>query len=138
MTALKEMRGTLYAYADIQSTGNAASTGTLPMWVAHNDCTITAITLLPQAAITANGTDYAVYTATRYTAAGGSATTVATRSWIATNSVAVATEAMTLSGTAANLVLEAGQVLAMVKTVAGNGLVIPMMTVVIAYKLNGV
>ena len=134
----KELRGTLTAKADIASTGNAASTGPLTMWVAPHDCTITAITLLPSTAITAHGTDYAVYTATRYTAAGGSATTVATRSWIATNSVAFATEAMTLSGTAANLVLEAGQVLIMVKTAAGSGLVIPAMTVVVSYKLNGV
>lgn len=134
----KELSGTLHKDVPIDSTGNAASTGSLTMWTAPLDCTVTAVTLLPSAAITADGTNYAVYTLTRYTAAGGSATTVATRSWIATNSVAFATEAMTLSGTAANLVLTAGQSIVMVKTAAGSGLVIPAMTVQVAYTLNGV
>lgn len=135
---LKEMRGVLYAKADIASTGNAASTGPLTVWTAPLDCTVTAVTLLPSTAITAHATDFAVYTLTRYTAAGGSATTVATRTWAATNSVAFATELMTLSATAANLVLDAGQSVVMVKSVGGSGLVIPAMTVAIAYKLNGV
>lgn len=138
MTAFKEIRGTLYAKADIASTGNAASTGPLTVWTAPLDCTVTSVTLLPSTAITADATNYAIYTLTRYTAAGGSATTVATRTWAATNSVAFATETMTLSGTAANLVITAGQSLVMVKTVAASGLVIPAMTVQVAYTLNGV
>jgi hypothetical protein len=137
MSVLNQMRGDLFVTQAIESTGNAASTGNLPVWRAPYDCTVTAVALNPSAAITADATHYAVYTLTRHTA-GASATTVATRSWAATNSVAVTPESMTLSGTAANLILTAGDTIDMVKTVGGNGLVIPNMLVVVTYRWNGV
>jgi hypothetical protein len=134
---IKEMRGPLYVQAALESVGNAASTGNLPAWRAPYDCEVTAATLVPSAAITADGTNNAVYTLTRHTA-GASAATVATRSWAATNSVAVTAEAMTLSGTAANLLLAAGDTLTIVKTVNGTGLVIPNCLLVVTYKWTGV
>lgn len=132
-----ELSGSLYVQMALESVGNAASTGNLPVWQAPLDCTVTEVKITPSAAITADGTNYSVYTLTRHTA-GASATTVATRSWIATNSAAVTAESMTLSGTAANLVLTAGDTLTIVKTVGGTGLVIPNLLIRVAYTLNGV
>lgn len=134
----KEFRGSLTHQHFIESTGDATSVGNLPVFSADHDIQVTAVTLLPSAAITANGTDFATYTLTRVTAAGSGATTVATRAWSATNSVANATEAMTLSGTAANLLVTAGQSLVMIKTEDGNGLIIPSMLVKVTYRLTGV
>lgn len=133
----KEMRGPIMHQVFLESTGNAASTGNLPAWRAPLDCEITSAVLVPSAAITADPTNYATYTLTRHTA-GASATTVATRAWSATNSVALTAESMTLSGTAANLLLTADDTLTIVKTAAASGLLIPACLLVITYKLTGV
>jgi hypothetical protein len=133
----KEIRGSVTQQAFLESTGNAASTGNLPAFVAPYDCKVVAVSLVPSAAITADGTNYATYTLTRHTA-GASATTVATRVWSAGNSAAVTSEAMTLSGTAANLQLTAGDTLSIVKTVAASGLLIPAVLLVVTYQLTGV
>jgi hypothetical protein len=137
VTQLKEIRGSIKFQEYVPSTGNAASTGGGVQFVAPHKLTIVAASLIPHAAITAHATDYAVLTLTRYTA-GASATTVATRSWAATNSVDKTEESMTLSGTAANLILAAGDTLALLKTAAGSGLVIPALSLVITYQLAGV
>lgn len=133
----KEIRGNIKFQMYVPSTGNAASTGGGVQFVAPHKLTVVAASLIPHAAITANGTDYATLTLTRYTA-GASATTVATRAWSATNSVAQTEESMTLSATAANLILAAGDTLALLKTATGNGLVIPALALVVTYQLSGV
>jgi hypothetical protein len=137
MPQAKFMTGTLTFQAPIASFGDATSVGDLPIWRTSYDVQITAVTLVPSAAITANGTNFATYTLYRHTA-GASATSVATRAWSATNSVALTAEAMTLSGTAANLLLTAADTLTMTKTEDGSGLIIPSMLVVVSYKLTGV
>lgn len=134
---LKEMRGTINHQAFVESTGNAASTGNLPIWRAPFDCQVTAVRILPSAAITADPTNYAIYTFTRHTA-GASAATVATRTWAATNSVALTTESATLTATAADALMTAGDTLTAVKTVAASGLLIPALLVIVEYKLTGV
>lgn len=133
----KELAGVLYHQVNLESTGNAASTGNLPAWRAPLDCQIVSAVLVPSAAITANGSAYATYTLTRH-AAGASATTVATRAWDTGDSAAVTPESMTLSATAANLLLTADQTLSIVKTVVSTGLLIPNVLLVIGYKLTGV
>lgn len=131
---IKEMGGNLTVAVNLESTGNAASTGNLPVWVAPYKCTVTAATLVPSAAITADGTNYAIYTLTRHTA-GASAATAATRSWIATNSAAMTAESMTLG---AGVSLAQGDTLTIIKTVAGTGLLIPNCLIVVTYQWAGV
>ncbi len=133
----KEMRGVIQESVFLESTGNAASTGNLPAFRARYDAQVVSAALVPAAAVTADGTNFATYTLTRHTA-GGSAATVATRAWSATNSVALTEESMSLSGTAANLLLTAGDTLTIVKTVAASGLLIPAVLLVVTYKLTGV
>ena len=132
----KELSGNLYAQVYVPSQATLGTDDNWPLWRAPAKCQITAVTFVPSDAITANATHYSVYTLTRYTA-GATATTVATRTWAATNSVAETPEAMTLSATAANLLLAADDTLSMVKTHGGNGLVIPDGLLVVAYKWTG-
>lgn len=134
---IKEMGGNLTVAVNLETTGAASSTGNLPVWRAPYKCTVQSAVLVPSAAITADGTNNAVYTLTRHTA-GGSAAAVATRSWAATNSVALTPESMTLSGTAANLILAADDTITIIKTVGGSGLVIPNCLIIVTYQWAGV
>lgn len=131
-----ELSGTLQVVAYVPSQGTAGTDDSFPVFQAPSKCVVTAAIFLPSAAITADGTNYSVYTLTRHTA-GATATTVATRSWIATNSVATTAESMTLSGTAANLLLAVDDTLSIVKTHGGSGLVIPDGLLTIRYQLTG-
>lgn len=131
------MGGTLYHQMYLASQATLGTDDNWPVWYSPYKSQIISATFVPSAAITANATHYSVYTLTRYTA-GASATTVATRTWAATDSVAETAEAMTLSGTAANLLLAAADTLSVVKTHGGNGLVIPDGLLVIAYRWYGV
>jgi hypothetical protein len=131
-----ELGGSLQATAYVPVQATLGTDDNWPVWQAPHKVKILSATFVPSAAITANATHYSIYTLTRYTA-GATATTVATRSWAATDSVAETPEAMTLSGTAANLLLAADDTLSMVKTHAGNGLVIPDGIVVVRYQLTG-
>jgi hypothetical protein len=132
----KELAGVLTQQVFLESVGNAAATGNLPAFQAPAKCQIVGARLVPAAAITADPTNYAVYTLTRHTA-GASGTTVATRTWAATNSAAVTPEEMTLSGTAANLLLAANDTLSIVKTVGASGLLIPACLLIVQFKLTG-
>jgi hypothetical protein len=131
-----ELSGTLQVVNYAPSQATAGTDDNWPVWQAPLKCVITSVNFVPSAAITADGTNYSVYTLTKYTA-GASGATVATRSWIATNSVAKTPEAMTLSGTAANLLLAADDTLEIVKTHGGTGLAIPDGLIVIRYQLTG-
>ncbi len=137
MTQYKHLQGTQFHEVFLESVGNAASTGNLPAWRAPYDAKIVGARLVPAAAITADPTNYATYTLTRHTA-GASATTVATLAWSATNSAAVTPEDMTLSLTAANLLLAQNDTLSIVKTVAASGLLIPALLLVVEYQLTGI
>ncbi|MGE5827702.1 MAG: hypothetical protein ACM30G_04970 [Micromonosporaceae bacterium] len=133
----KELSGTLYHRTYIPSQATLGTDDNWPLFQADSKMKVISVSFVPSDAITANATHYSVYTLTRYTA-GATATSVATRSWAATNSVAETPEAMTLSGTAANLILAAADTLSMVKTHGGNGLVIPDGLLVIGFRYLGV
>lgn len=116
-----------------------ATAGTVDDWVlfvCHQNITLTAVKLIPNAAITANGTNYFDLAVINKGAAAGGSTSMATRSWIATNSVAFVGESMTLSGTAANLLAASGDVLDLQRTVTGTGLAMPDMHVELRFKLR--
>lgn len=134
---LREMSGSLTVAVYVPSQATLGTDDSWPVWQAPHDCQVTAAVFTPSEAVTANATHYSVYTLTRHTA-GASAATVATRSWAATNSVATTPETMTLSGTAANLLLAAADTLSVVKTHGGNGLVIPDGLLMVTYRLTGI
>jgi hypothetical protein len=95
-----------------------ATAGTEDDWVAlvaPFDMTVTGIKWVPNAAVTANGTNFFVLQVLN------GATVVASRSYAATDSTALTSEAMTLSTTAADLDLAAGDVLVVHKETGGGG-----------------
>jgi hypothetical protein len=116
-----------------------STAGTVDDWVllvAEAKLTLTAVKITPNAAITANGTNYFDLAVINKGAAAAGSTSMATRSWAATNSVAFVSESMTLSATAANLNAAAGDVLDLQRTITASGLAMPDMNVELRYKLR--
>lgn len=133
----REIAGTLRHNAYVPAQATLGTDDNWPVFVAPCDLQITGVRFVPSANITADATHYSIYTLTNKVAGAGT-TSIATRSWAATNSVASTPEEFTLSGTAANLLVNADESIEMVKTHAGNGLVIPDGLVVISFKLTGI
>ena len=84
---------------------------------------------VPAAAVTANATNYFTATLRNRKADASGAAQPATRSYAATNSSAFVSEAMTLSSTAADLLIAAGDVLSVEKLNTGTGLAMPKGTI---------
>lgn len=108
------------------------STVVIPEGVPY-DARVTRVDLVPRAAITANGTNFATITVQNLGPLGSGNTPVASRTWSATNSVAGTKESATLNATPANLELKAGDRLQVVHTTAGTGLALPAISVIITY-----
>lgn len=96
-----------------------------PLLIAPFNLLITAVRWTPAAAVTANGTNFATLNLRNRTGGGAGTAVPASRAYSATNSVAQVAEAMTLSGTAADLNLAAGDVLTLQVAHSGTGLTIP-------------
>lgn len=97
---------------------------------------VTGVDWVPQAAVTANGTNFSTLTLRNRGAAGAGATLPASRSYAATNSVAFVPEAMTLSATATDLQLTAGDVLTVQMIFTAAGLVIPAGTLRLTARIR--
>lgn len=93
--------------------------------------TVTRVDYIPSALITANGTNFQTLQVRNGTSSGAGTVVVASRSWAAANSAANTPEQITLSGTAANLEVKAGDILHVVSSVSGTGVALPAATVVI-------
>lgn len=116
----------------------AASTATAEtvLAIVPAAATVTGVRFVPIAAVTADNTNNAVITVSKRTAAGASKTTVATlttnvaggswTAWVA--------KAATLSGTPANLEVEANAVLSIEITKGGTGVQLPAMLMVVEYS----
>jgi len=124
MPLFKEIRGDVpYEFTIV---GVAAGTAIeWPLLVAPFNMLITAVKWVPNAAVTANGTNYATLSFRNRTTAGAGTAIPASRAYSATNSAALTSEAMTLSGTATDLNVAAGDVLTLGIAHTGTGLTIP-------------
>lgn len=87
--------------------------------------TITEIRWIPGAAMTANGTNFCSLQPRNRQTGAGTVTPATARSWAATNSVATTPEVLTLSSTATDLQVAAGDVLTAHFTHTASGLAIP-------------
>lgn len=83
--------------------------------------TVSEVSILPAAAVAANATNYRTWTLFNRGSTGAGTTTVATMDTSTTGLTDNDERLMTLSGTAANLVVAANDVLELVETVAGTG-----------------
>lgn len=103
-----------------------AATDTFTLGPAPFDCKITSVTYTPEAASTGDNTHYRTYTLVNKGSAGAGTTVIATLALTTgVDLVASDEKAATLSATAADLLVTAGDVLAWVSTPTGNGLVDP-------------
>lgn len=101
-------------------------------FVADRSYQITSVTFLPSTAVTAGATHFATLLVAKCPlAAPGTRPNVATRSLAATNMVAFTRESMTLTATAADLLLITGDGLTFAITKTMNGLAVPAGTVTV-------
>src|SRR6185369_13915497 len=97
----------------------AGDVGSLNLDILDRQTLITSVKILPDAAVTANGTNYKTFTLEYDDGAGGSATTVAT---VDTSAVSwVANTPVSLTITAANALVAAGKQLRLKITKAASG-----------------
>lgn len=122
---VKELRGSFFADVPAAGQPTAGTPDEFAGFVAPFDMKVVGAVWVPEAAITANGTNFFTLTVRNRKADASGTALPAQRSYAATNSVAFAPEDMTLSSTAADLVLAEGDHLTVEKLVSGTGLAMP-------------
>lgn len=109
--------------------GTAAATATRddPILVVPMAGTVTGITIVPQATLTGAATDNKTLSLINKGLTGGDTRVAATKTFALTTDVATAFDetSLTVSGTAANVAVVAGDVLALSQIKVGNGLTVP-------------
>jgi hypothetical protein len=110
--------------ANVPAQGTAGTVQDYVIGEAESGGTVTSVSLVPEAAVTANATNYRTFRVINKGQSGAGSTVVASfaTDTVSTDDlVAFDEKALDLSGTAANLVLAAGDVLVADETVAGTG-----------------
>lgn len=125
MTNINELSGDHVFAVAVAGNGTAGTADEFSALVAPFSMRITAVKWIPAAAITANGTNYFTLTLRNRGAAGAGSALPAQRAYSSGNAAAFVGESMTLSGTAADLRVAAGDVLTVEKLVAASGLAMP-------------
>lgn len=125
---LSEIRGDLVFSIAVAGQATAGTADEFTGFVAPFNLKITGVKWIPAAAVTADPTNFCTLTLRNRTTGAGAALP-ASRSYAATNSTAFVSEAMTLSATAADLLITAGDVLTVGKVNTGTGLALPKGTV---------
>lgn len=129
----KELRGDRVITVQVAGNATAGTADEFTAFVAPFNLKVTGVKWVPTAAITANATNYFTLTLRNRTTGAGAALP-ASRSYAATNSAAFTAEEMTLSSTAADLNVAAGDALSVEKLVSGTGLAMPDGVVQISYR----
>ena len=107
-----------------------------PQFVMPWNATITGLTWVPGAAVTANGSNFATISVRNRGAAGSGSVVPASRSYAATNSTAQVAEVLTLSSTATDLQPSTNDVLTISVAHSGTGLTIPAGLVQVSLRLR--
>jgi hypothetical protein len=126
---LKELAGNLYFDIYVAGQATAGTPDEFTGFVAPYNLKVTGVKWIPKAAITANGTNYFTATVRNRKADASGTAQPATRSYAAANSTALVPEDMTLSSTASDLLIAAGDHLTVEKLVTASGLAMPAGTV---------
>lgn len=134
MTLSSDIAGDLTYQLRVPGEPTAGTPNEWPIFKALGRFLVTGVRWVPDAAVTANGTNYFTLNVRNRGAADAGTAIVAPRSYAATNSVARRDETLTLSGTPANLLLAVGDQLVVEKLVAGTGLAMPAGLVVLTLR----
>lgn len=124
MGQFNELRGDLTFTIPVAGQATAGTADEFSGFIAPFDLKITGAKWIPAAAVTADGSNYFTLNLRNRTTGAGAALP-ASRSYVATNSVAFVPEAMTLSATAADLLVAAGDLVTVSKVNTGTGLAMP-------------
>lgn len=125
MPEMKDVRGDQMFPIAVIGQATAGTADEFAGFVAPYNLKITAVKWIPAAAVTADPTNNFTLNLRNRGAAAAGAALPASRSYAATNSVAFVAETMTLSATAADLLVAAGDVLTVSKVTGGTGLALP-------------
>lgn len=124
MTQLKDVRGDHTFLIPVAGQGTAATDDEWAGFIAPFNCKVTAVKWVPNAAVTADATNY-FSVVVKNRKAGAGTTAIGTRAYSATNGVAFTPETVTLSATAADANVDAGDLVSVAKTHSGTGLAMP-------------
>ena len=124
MSQIKDLPGDHVFAIPVAGQATAGTADEFSGFVAPFDLKITAVKWIPAAAVAADGSNYFTLNLRNRTTGAGAAL-AASRSYVATNSVAFVAEAMTLSGTAADKLVAEGDLLTVSKVNTGTGLAMP-------------
>lgn len=137
MTKLNEIAGDhIFRTRLAGAMASATTDDEVAAFVAPYNLTITGVDWTPDAAVTANGTNYSTLSVRNRKADASGSVLAATRSYAATNSVALVKEATTLSSTATDLNVNAGDVITIQRIHTASGVVIPAGVVEIKAKIR--
>ncbi|HEY2086468.1 MAG TPA: hypothetical protein VGH54_10655 [Mycobacterium sp.] len=137
MPGLADTPGVLTIRALIPAAmASAATDDETPVAVLPTNATIKAGRVIPLAAVVANVTNFSILSVRNRGAAAAGAALPLGRSWAAVNSTAFVADVMALSGTAADAVANAGDVLTVSRIHSGTGVVIPACIVEIDYVIR--
>lgn len=136
MPGLKDIPGTHILRASFPVVMASATTSDeYPGVIVPEDATIVGVTWTPLANVTANGTNYTTVGVRNRGAAAAGTDIIATRSYIATDSVAFTPEAMTL-GAASVLDVDAGDLLTIRRVHTASGLAVCAGLIEISFKFR--
>lgn len=129
MTRISQLQGPHVLTFSVPAESTLLADDTWSLGVVPFNATVTKVEVVPDAAITAGANSFSL------TVKNGS-TSVASRNWTATDSVANTKESMTLSSTAADLNVSAGDVLTLARVHNASGLASPRFAVVVTVQIR--
>jgi hypothetical protein len=124
---------TVLAEADHAAQATAGTTESFVIGEAQINATVTEVSIVPNGPLTADATNNRTFTITNTGQSGAGVVAVATliTNVAGGNWVAFDEKLATLSGTAGNLVIAAGDVLSCVETIGGTGVAHPAFQIVV-------
>lgn len=133
---VKELSGTHQVRVSLPAMTGATADDEFVVEVAGTNAVIKAVRFIPGAAVTANVTNFTILSVRNRKADASGTALPASRTWAATNSVAQVADVCTLSATASDLLVSAGDVLTVQRLHTAAGLVIPAGVVEIDYQIR--
>jgi hypothetical protein len=130
VTRLSQLQGPLTYAFHIPAQATAGTEDVWSVFVAPFDCVVTGATWVPNAAVTADGTNYVTLQVKN------GATVVASRAYSATNSVANTKEAMTLAATTTDRNIDSGDTVDVKRAKTGTGLATPTGVIVLTVQVR--
>lgn len=136
MPGTKDLPGSSAKRITLAAMTGATADDEFAVFVAENAMKITGVNWVPDAAVTHSGTNYTVLSVRNRKADASGSVLPWSRSYVATDSTALVKETGTLSSTASDLLLNAGDVITVQRLHTASGLALPAGVVEILVQNN--